>query len=58
MSRPKNAIRKKKEKRKKERKKLKKETSELAESINGNPKIVDAIRKLEERIELLENEFG
>jgi len=36
---------------------LKQESNELKDEIKGNPKVVEAIRKLEERIELLEKEI-
>jgi len=39
-----------------QREDLKQETSELKEKINGNPAVVKAIQKLEDRIRLLEEE--
>lgn len=41
----------------KERKTLKEETNQLKDDIKGNPKVVEAIRKLERRVELLEEKI-
>lgn len=47
-----------KSKKKEEVQRLREETDELADEIKGNPALVKAIRKLEERMELLEEEVG
>jgi len=57
MSRPENTINKKKEEKEKERERLKEETNPLKADIKGNPKVVEAIRKLERRVELLEEKL-
>jgi len=57
MSRPENTINKKKEERKNEKERLKQETNQLKDKIKGNPKVVEAIRKLERRVELLEEKL-
>lgn len=54
MSKPENAIQNIKENRKQERERLRDETNQLKEDIKGNPKVVEAIKKLERRVELLE----
>jgi len=54
MSKPENAIQNIKERRKQERERLREGTNQLKEDIKGNPKVIEAIRKLERRIELLE----
>lgn len=56
LGRPEKAIKERKQERQKEVESLRDETNELAESIEGNPKVVEAIRKLEERVENLEDE--
>lgn len=58
MSKPENAIRNIKENKKQEREKLREETNQLKDDIKGNPKVVEAIRKLEKRVELLEEKEG
>jgi len=56
VSRPENAIKEVKENRRREVEGLCEETNQLAEEIKGNPEVVEAIRKLEARIENLEDE--
>jgi len=56
MSEPTDTIKKRKKKREEKRKRLTQDFNELKEEIKGNPKMVEAIRKLEERIEILEEE--
>jgi len=56
MSKPENVIQKKKQGRKQRVEELRNESNELKERINGNPAVIKAIRKLEERLELLEDQ--
>ena len=57
MSKPENAIQNWKKERRSERERLRKKSNQLKDEIKGNPKMVEAIRKLEERIELLEEKI-
>lgn len=56
LGRPEQAIKERKEERKNEKERLRQETSELKDEIRGNPKVIEAIRKLERRVELLEEQ--
>jgi len=55
MSKPENTIQNIKENRKQERERLRDETYQLKNEIKGNPKVIEAIEKLERRVELLED---
>jgi len=54
LGKPEQAIKEIKEKRKQEKKRLKEQTNRLSDEIKGNPKVIEAIRRLERRLELLE----
>lgn len=54
MSEPTEAIKKRKQERQSEKKHLKQDMNKLKDDIKGNPKVVEEIRKLERRVELLE----
>jgi len=54
LGKPEQAIKEIKEKRKQEKKRLKEQTNRLSDEIKGNPNVIEAIRRLERRLELLE----
>jgi len=54
LGRPEQAIKEVKRNRKQERERLCEECNKLKDKIHNNPKVIEAIRKLERRIELIE----
>lgn len=56
MSKPTNTIKKKKKERKHRIEKLRKDTDNLIENLNGNSPVKNALRKLNQRIQRLENQ--